>query len=476
MKKLVALVLSLILVLGGLAACGPEAETTTTTPAPTGTTTTGTTPPPVTSLQGDLTVWSFTNELKTMTIAFKARHPEVNVTYVEIGMDGGEFRQKVIASANTAECPDVIGLEASFVKEFVDSDLLLDVSDLKEYADVLQTYQNTIDVGTNNATGEIRAYSYQNTPGAVFYRRSLAKEYFGTDDPDEVQDLMADMDKFTEMAATVKEKSGGKTFMVASVDEFRNAYFAVRNDPWFVDDTLVIDPKVDELFDIAKVFRENGYEAKVNQWSEGWFNGMKDALSDAAGNPIQIFCYFLPTWGLPYTLAPNAGETKGDWACVSGPMGYQWGGTWVGAMKNAKSPEVAKEFVRFVALDEENLTNWATGVYTHEYLAAIDPVLAGEELSQAAGDFVSSKKVVDAITAGFDNSEMSEFLGGQNSYSGFAAAAPNVSARLFQGTDDSVQTILADWVRQYAAGELSKEEAIQGFKDAIVANFPDKSV
>jgi len=287
---------------------------------------------------------------------------------------------------------------------------------------------------------------------------------------------MADMDKFTEMAATVKEKSGGKTFMVASVDEFRNAYFAVRNDPWFVDDTLVIDPKVDELFDIAKVFRENGYEAKVNQWSEGWFNGMKDALSDAAGNPIQIFCYFLPTWGLPYTLAPNAGETKGDWACVSGPMGYQWGGTWVGAMKNAKSPEVAKEFVRFVALDEENLTNWATGVYTHEYLAAIDPVLAGEELSQAAGDFVSSKKVVDAITAGFDNSEMSEFLGGQNSYSGFAAAAPNVSARLFQGTDDSVQTILADWVRQYAAGELSKEEAIQGFKDAIVANFPDKSV
>ena len=283
MKKLVALVLSLVLVLGVLAACDNGTDVTTAAPtkAPEGTTAAPVTEPPVTNLQGELTVWSFTNELKTMTIAFKAANPDVVVTYVEIPTDGGEFRQKAIAAANTAECPDVIGLEAAFVKEFVDADgMLYDISDLKVYADALQTYANTIEVGTNYESGEIRAYSYQTTPGAVFYRRSLATEYFGTDDPTEVQALMADMDKFTEMAATIKEKSGGKTFMVASVDEFRNSYFSNRTDPWFVDDTLVIDPKVDELFEIAKVFRENGYEAAVNQWSEGWYNGMRDALSD----------------------------------------------------------------------------------------------------------------------------------------------------------------------------------------------------
>ena len=484
MKKLVALVLSLVLVLGVLAACDNGTDVTTAAPtkAPEGTTAAPVTEPPVTNLQGELAVWSFTNELKTMTIAFKAANPDVVVTYVEIPADGGEFRQKAIAVASTAECPDVIGLEAAFVKEFVDADgMLYDISDLKVYADALQTYANTIEVGTNYESGEIRAYSYQTTPGAVFYRRSLAKEYFGTDDPTEVQALMADMDKFTEMAATIKEKSGGKTFVVASVDEFRNSYFSNRTDPWFVDDTLVIDPKVDELFEIAKVFRENGYEAAVNQWSEGWYNGMRDALSDAGGNAIQIFCYFLPTWGLPYVLSGNAGDaTKGDWGCVAGPQAYQWGGTWVGVMKNAKNPEVAKEFVKFVALDETNLTNWATGVYTHDYLAAIDPELAGPagegELNQPAGDFVSSKKVVDAITASFDNSEMSQFLGGQNSYAGFAAAAPNVSARLFQGSDESVQNMLLDAIRQYASGAQTKDEAIATFKDAVAAAFPDKSV
>ncbi len=485
MKKLVALVLSLVLVLGVVAACNDDKGEATTTPAATkasdGPTEAVVTDTTVTGLQGDLTVWSFTNEIKTMTIAFKAANPDVNVTYVEIPSDGGEFRQKAIAAANTAECPDVIGLESAFVKEFVDSDMLYDLSDLKPYADALQVYANTIEVGTNIETGEIRAYSYQNTPGAVFYRRSLAKEYFGTDDPAEIQALMADMDKFTDMAAVVKEKSGGKTFMVSSVQEFRNTYFSNRTDPWFVDDTLVIDPKIDELFDIAKTFKENGYEAGAGQWSEGWFNGMKDALSDAEGNAIKIFCYFLPTWGLPYVLAPNAGDaTKGDWGCVSGPQAYQWGGTWIGVMKNAKNPEVGKAFVQFCTLDETHLKNWATGVYTHDYLANIDPDLAGPAgdgaISQAAGDFICSQKLVEELIPTFDNSEMSAFLGGQNSYGGFAEAAPKCRADLFQGSDEAVQNALANPLDKYATGDLTKEAAIQEFKDAVAAAFPDKSV
>ena len=42
-------------------------------------------------------------------------------------------------------------------------------------------------------------------------------------------------------------------------------------------------------------------------------------------------------------------------------------------MDGSENMELAKEFIRFATLDEENLTNWATGVYTNEYLKAIDP-------------------------------------------------------------------------------------------------------
>ena len=48
------------------------------------------------------------------------------------------------------------------------------------------------------------------------------------------------------------------------------------------------------------------------QWQEGWFAGMNDSLVDADGNPKQVFSYFLPTWGLPYVLAPNAKSADGS--------------------------------------------------------------------------------------------------------------------------------------------------------------------
>lgn len=454
MKRLLALLLATLMALGCVAACKKKDPTK----------------------NGTLKIWSFTNELQTHAIAFQKTHPNVKVEYTQISMDAGEYQTKVMAAATTKDCPDVVALEAAFVREWVEGSMLANLNDLLPLAKTLETYQSTIDVGTFN--GETRAFSYQSTPGAVFYRRSLAKEYFGTDDPAEIQKLMyvdgKSFDNFTKMAATVKEKSGGNTFMVSSIGDFQALFFTNRTQPWVVDKKLVLDPMIEQLFDIAKVYRENGYESKATQWSEGWTAGMNDTLTSADGTKQQVFCYFLPTWGLPYVLAKNGVDTAGDWGVCSGPMPYQWGGTWVGAMKKAPNLVLAKEFVTFVALDETNLTNWATGVYTNEYLKAIDPNCG--DLKQSAGDFVSSKKVVDKIMPTFDNSEMSKYLGGQNSYSGFAAAAPTVSAKLMQGTDDLIQRTLADPLANYAEGKMTKEEAIKSFKDLVKSAVPNITV
>jgi len=425
-----------------------------------------------------LNVWSFTNEINTMAIAFEGLHPEANVdvVYTMIPMTNGEYQTKLKASLGTADAPDVIALEASFVKEFVEADFLADLGDLLPDAAAAKTYPFVTDVGTHD--GVIKAYAYQATPGALFYRRSLAKEYFGTDDPVEVQALLADIDKFIAAAAVIQEKSGGNTYMVASSGDFQNPFFANRADPWIVDDTLVVDPMVAKYVEIAKLFRDEGYEAQAGQWQEGWFAGMNDSLVDAEGNPKQIFSYFLPTWGLPYVLAPNAAsadgssDTSGDWGVITGPLPYQWGGTWLGVMSDSPNLDLAKEFIRFATLDEENLTNWATGVYTNEFLSAIDPEVPEDQM-QAPGDFVSSQVVVDKITASFDDSELSAFLAGQNSYAGFAEAAPSVNAKLMTGSDDAIQRALGDPISQYLNGEISEDEVWSTWKDNLRIEFPD---
>ena len=71
-------------------------------------------------LTGTLNVWSFTNEIRTMAIAFQGKHPGVTVNYTMIPMTNGEYQTKVKAAAGSADSPDVVALEASFVKEWVE--------------------------------------------------------------------------------------------------------------------------------------------------------------------------------------------------------------------------------------------------------------------------------------------------------------------------------------------------------------------
>ena len=91
-------------------------------------------------LKGTLNVWSFTNEIRTMAIAFQGKHPGVKVVYTMIPMTNGEYQTKVKAAAGTKDSPDVVALEAAFVKEWVESDLLANQSDLLPLTKDLKTY------------------------------------------------------------------------------------------------------------------------------------------------------------------------------------------------------------------------------------------------------------------------------------------------------------------------------------------------
>jgi hypothetical protein len=427
-------------------------------------------------LSGTLKVWAFGSDQRAQATAFMERYPKVKVEFTTIPMNNGEYQTKVKAAAGTADSPDVVYLEAAFVREWVESKLLADQSDLLPLAKELKSYQSGLDVG--NLNGVQKAYTYQSTPGAFFYRRSIAKECLGTDDPTAVQGMVADLDKFVEVAAKIKACGTGDYYTVGTAGEMQNPFLTNRAQPWVVDGKLVIDPKVLDYVHFAKMMRDNGYESGANQWSEGWFAGFNDSLKDANGKPKKVFSYFLPTWGLTYVLAPNAkakdgsSDTTGDWAMINGPMPYQWGGTWIGALDGSPNAALAKEYVKFTTLDEKFLTQWAQGYYLNAKLKEIDPTVP-EDLNQVAGDFVSSQLVVEKITNSFDKSTLADFLGGQNSYGAFAAAAPKVSGKLIQGTDDAIQRALGDPLAAYLSGKMTEAEMWTAWLAAVGNDNPD---
>lgn len=391
---------------------------------------------------GKLVIWSFTDELKNMVDNYYVpTHPAVQVEYSLTPTD--QFPNKldpVLASGQGA--PDVFALEDSFVRKYVESGLLLDLTDVaNEVKSKMLAYP--IEVATYN--GKVYGLSWQATPGAMFYRRSLAKKYFGTDDPAEIQKIVGSIDLFMKAAETLKAKSGGSAVIVSSTGDMFNVFKGARKAPWVVDGKLNVDPALLSYLDNVKILKEKGYEGRQGQWSEGWFAGMKGELKDEAGKPVEVFSYMLPTWGLHYVLKTNAPATSGDWAMCAGPAPYRWGGTWVGAFKGTKNVAAAKEFIKYVATDDAFLEKWA----------------------KDTGDFVSNSVVISKIKDTFSE----PFLGGQNHYAAFAEMAKNVDGKLTQGTDQAIEALFNEAATAYVNGEKTKDAAVADFKAQVSAQL-----
>ena len=448
MKKALAMVLALVLLLSCMSFAAAEEEIT-------------------------LNVWSFTNELEGMINKYYApTHPNVKIQYTLYPTDGGEYTSKVdaiMASAATSdEAPDVFTLEAAFVKKYVNSDVTANLADVgiteEEVAAAIPVMKQ---IGTSNINGQLKGLSWQATPGALMYRASLAEKYLGVTTPEEFQAKVADWDLFMETAAEVNEKSEGATKMVVGAGDIWNAFNFGREQGWVVDGKLVIDPILYDYLDLAVELEQEDLSNKGGAWTEVWFAGMK---SDTT------LCFFLPTWGLHYTLKPNCGYTTndkmtdeemkaaceadggtyGDWRMVAGPVGYSWGGTWIGAnaAKVAASDDAKKaaikDFILFFTMSEEFL-----------YQYALD-----------SGDFVGSNAVVNKVLE--NGGTPNPFLGGQDHYAIFAEAANLANGSIMTDYDEKMNSLWSDFVTNpYSKGEVDLDTAIANFKAQVTAQFPE---
>ena len=439
-KKLFALLLALIMTVS-LAACSSGGTTDPTSkPAETDASTQSKAPDggeaDPNGLSGTLEVWSSGEELGRFVEGFNAIYPNVTVNITVV--PNADFIAKLTPTlAGGQGTPDIFTGESDYVKYLVESGFWDDLRSSPYNADTSDVWDYIASVGTDS-NGVLRALSWQASPGSVMYRRDMARDVLGTDDPDEVAAMLSSNDAMLEVAAKLKEK-GIKMF--ASWQDIMNMQFSNRAKPWVEDGALIIDDSMLEFMDMAKTIADNGYDLGVDPWAPEW---------SAAVESDDTFCYVLPSWGYQFVVKPAADATKGEWAMCQGAIPYVKGGTWLGIYKDSPNKDIAWAFLEYCCLNSD-----AQKAYGAEY-----------------GEYVSLKSADTALAAG----EGEEVLGGQNPFAFYNDQMAKIPNDLMTAYDGTINEAFLSAAKSYATGALSKDEAIQQFKDDVVNAYPDISV
>lgn len=403
-----------------------------------------------------LNLWSFTDEVPKMMEKYKELNKDFNleVKTTIIATTDGAYQPALdqALAAGGADAPDMYAAESAFVLKYTQGDaaeyaapyeaLGIDVANKVKEADIAQY---TVDIGTRPADSKLVGLGYQATGGALIYRRSLAKDTWGSDDPTVVKGKVGPgWDKYFAAAAELKAKGYG---IVSGDGDMWHAVEGASEKGWIVDGKLYIDPTREAFLDQSKSLKDNGWHNDTQDWTDAWFADMKDA------GPQKIFGFFGPAWLINYVMSGNAPETAGDWAVCEPPVGFFWGGTWVIGNKDTKIPATVGDIIEWITLDSSDTGLqyfWANGTLNGPG-GTKDTVASGTVMKKSDGTVA--------------------YLGGQNMFDVFVPAGAFATGKNKTQYDETINSYWRGQVREYTAGTKTREQAIKDFKQQVADNL-----
>ena len=350
------------------------------------------------------------------------------------------------ASAAADDKVDIFLSETDYVNKYTDADagVAMPLTDLgiDPDADLSDQYDFT-KVTASDVNGVQRGSTWQCCPGLLVYRRDIAKEVFGTDDPVKVGEKVRDWDTMAKTAEELKAK-GYYTFS-SYADTFR-LYGNSISEPWVKPGETVIkvDQKIMDWVSTSKEWLDAGYLDKTvkGQWNDDW--------NKAMGSKSKVFAFLFPAWGIDFTLKPNWDGGDGAWAVTNPPQEYNWGGSYVHACTGTDNPKHVKDIILAVTGDKDNLLK-----ISKDYL-----------------DFTNTKSGMKE--AAEDNKTFaSEFLGGQNSFEYFTPVAENIVIAPLSPYDQGCVELIQNSLSDYFQGQADFDKPKSNFETAIKERYPE---
>ncbi|MBP1973889.1 ABC transporter substrate-binding protein [Cohnella thailandensis] len=356
MKKWASAASATVMLAGLLSACGSNdngKSAASESPAPSGgasaSAAAGSNPA---DLKGTVKIWDWDETFqKGMIPEFNKKYPNIKVEVTVVNPN--DYLQKLQSGiASGSDVPDIILGEMAYRGKLFDLDVLdnleaapydFDRGELLDYLPPL----------LSNPKGELVGVDQAIAPAGLAFRRDLAKEYLGTDDPAELEKLLSDWDSFIEKGKEVKDKSGGKVLMFPGLGD---AFLVLRgqNADSYINGTEInLTGKMQKPVETLFKMRDAGILGKNELWTPAWASSM------AKG---EFLFYPMAPWGPKWHISANDTEGSGRWGLVKAPEGsFTRGGTSVSIYKDSKVKEAAWAYIQFAYLsDDGGLFNFKT--------------------------------------------------------------------------------------------------------------------
>jgi hypothetical protein len=383
----------------------------------------------------------------------------------------GSYEQAIepALKAGGDNAPDLFAAEQAFVLKFSQGEFSsfaatyteLGIENVESKIVEAGLAQYAVDAGRRD--GDVVALRFQETGSCFIYRRSIAEEVFGTDDPAIIGGIVGPgWDKFMEAASAVKEH--GYAMVFGDEDVWQVARDGAQQS-WVVDGVLYIDPARLAYFDLAKILYENGYMIGAGAWNDGWFAGMAGTT-----DPV-VFSYIGPAWLINYVMAGQAAgnPSYGDWAVTTSPVPWAWGGTWLFGHRELQGDKRAAvaEILEWITLDisEDGFQQHFAAGTLFAGSTLFPNEAAAFERGESAKDAVAARVVMERTDGSID------MLAGQNMFEYFIPAAANARSNHWHEYDSGINGLFQDFCRQYYTGEMTKDEALDGFRAAVYDRF-----
>ena len=427
MKKLIAILLAAIMLLG-VVGCSASSNA------------------PAAAEQGKVfNIYAWNEEFKGFFEKYYTVPEGVTVNWIINPSDNGVYQQKLdeaLLNQENAAADDKIDMflaEADYIGKYVDSDYTMDISKIG-FKNASTQYEYTIKAASDSK-GVCKGVSFQCCPAGVIYRKSIAKDVLGTDDPVEVQAALDTWEKFDAVAAQAKEKG---YYMTASFAETFRAFSNNCTKPWVDEnDNLQFDDQITAWIEQTDKYIENGYTLTAGVWDQEKTNQM---FADG-----KTMTFFGPAWYYNFCMTNAMDPEKGcvgDWCIIKGPQAYFWGGTWLLAATGSDNTEMLKDIFETFTVNEDVLTKMV------------------KDDNQYVNNTKVVKKFADDTTYG-----NTAILDGQNDIAVFYALAENIKWENHTNYDQLLNEGLQNKLQEFYNGSVDKETAMKNFYQFVKETY-----